>query len=128
MYLVSSPDLALPSPGFVSLERLDLLGFVGNSDVTNTTTLSSLFHDAPRLRELHLHDTQSRTLQDVSIECSAIRTLWLEQYESNPEWDNIVRFLGSFPSLDVLVFYRGWFENITATVIISGCQGPADMC
>ncbi len=118
MNLASSSDLALPSPGFVSLERLDLLGFVDDSDVTIATTLSSLFHDAPRLRELHLHDTWSETLQYVGINCSAIRTLWFEQYESDSQWDNTVRILGSFPSLDVLVFYRGWFENITATVTI----------
>lgn len=122
MYLASSSDLVLPSPGFVSLERLDLLGFVGDSDVIIATTLSSLFHDAPRLQELHLHDTWSGTLQYVGIDCSAIRTLWLEQYESDPKWDDIVRILGSFPSLDVLVFYRGWFENITATVTIPGVR------
>ncbi|KAK0215905.1 hypothetical protein EDD85DRAFT_441935 [Armillaria nabsnona] len=122
MDLARLSDLALPSPGFASLERLDLLGFVADSDVINTTTLSSLFHDAPRLRELHLHDTWNGILQYVGIDCSAIRTLWLEQYESDPQWDNTVRILGSFPSLDVLVFYRGWFENITATVTIPGVR------
>ncbi|SJL14451.1 uncharacterized protein ARMOST_17908 [Armillaria ostoyae] len=118
----SSSDLTLPPPCFASLERLDLLGFMSDSDVNNTTTLSSLFHDAPRLRELHLHDTRSRTLQDVGIECSAIRTLWLEKYECNTQWDDIVGILGSFPSLDILVFYWAWFENITTTVTIPGVR------
>ncbi|KAK0434425.1 hypothetical protein EV421DRAFT_1335560 [Armillaria borealis] len=122
MRLASPSDLALPSPGFVSLERLDLVGFVNDSDINNTTTLSSLFHDAPQLRELHLHDTWSTTFPDVGIDCSAIRTLWLEQYEYDTQWDEIVRILGNFPSLDVLVFYCGWFKNITTTVTIPGVR------
>ncbi|KAK0186236.1 hypothetical protein F5146DRAFT_1124101 [Armillaria mellea] len=118
--LASSSNLVLPSPGFVSLERLDLLGYV-EDDMSNATALS-LFHDAPRLRELHLHDTWSGTLEYVGIDCSAIRTLWFEEHESDPQWDDIVRILDSFPSLDVLVFYRGWFQNITATVTIPGVK------
>ncbi|KAK0458253.1 uncharacterized protein EV420DRAFT_1748207 [Desarmillaria tabescens] len=118
MGLARQSDLALPSPDFASLGRLYLTGWFDVNDVDNPESFSHLFSNAPRLRELHLHDTW--ILQNFDLNWSHIRTLRLTQYDGR--WDDIVEILDTFPRLDVLMFYGGGFQNMTAALTIPGIR------
>ncbi|KAK0227424.1 hypothetical protein EDD85DRAFT_853666 [Armillaria nabsnona] len=110
-------DLLLPSPNFASLERLDLMESAGMDDDDDPNSVSDLFSNTPRLRELHLHGNM---LHCLDFDWSRIHTLWLENQDQY--WDEVIEILGGFPLLEALAFYGGEIENMTTDVTIPGIR------